>query len=488
MVEKKVIVTSEDAQAQGVEQWATYCAVLLDEDGNSVFEDFIVQLYLDTRVVACVYLRGDIYNPETGELRMVFQVPKEFTAGKYHMHLYWHAQMDPATLITYLEGDSPGITYTIVPSRHVNISDCVILHPQAPGQKTSFKATLLDEFGVALPEKFYLQIFSSSDVPVHIPISEFIGFTNGLHRQFYTTYRIDEGFVEVKVYFDEEEVLETDYVVHSRASFEDEYLGIGDGETTEFYTEYAPIVPDSLTVYVDKVKVTNYSVDYSMGKVTFITAPKKDVVITVNYTTEFGAIEFLTVPPTEGCCPGRSITVDYVAFTAGDFPLGGVYMSRKPEGVYDPATGELEFAFKVPEDFLGKIYPVWIGWGTQVWEDVCYLAGHSSTLPLVVTTDVRKVVVETDSEWLEFPQVYPGDETSYHAIIYDEKGESLPPELPTELLLNDTVVARAFLAPDVYNPVTKEVKLSFKVPEDITPGTYTVKLKWYEHVTGGELR
>lgn len=418
MVEKRVYVSNETAsQWQGVGEWATYCAVLLDEDGKGVFEDFIVQLYLETRVVACVYLRRNIYDPETGDLCIAFQVPKEFTPGTYRMYLYWHTQMNPTTLITYLEGESPGIDYKIVPSCSVMVSKQTILHAQAPGQWTSFKCKILDEFGNPLPESFYLQLFCHSDLPAHVKISEFIGFTNGFNRKFYTSYKPIDAKFGVKVYIDGSEV-----------------------------------------------SPANYTVDYANG-----------------------VIEFLSAPPKGTSCPGSSITADYVAFTSGDFPLGGVSLvdSRKTGGVYNVMTGELQFAFRVPEDFSGGMYPVWLRWGGQVIGETKFVEGEGSKKFLIVTTDVRKVVI-TD-EWVELLHLYPGQETSYHALVYDERGEALPETVPAELLLNGVVVARAFLAPDVYNPVTKEVKLAFKVPDNTPGGEHTVKLKCYEYVTGGEL-
>ena len=411
MVEKKIVVSNEKAQFQGVGQWTTYCAVLLDEDGNGVFEDFIVQLYLETRVVACVYLHRDIYDPNTGDLCISFQVPDDFTPGTYPLYLYWHSQVDPNTLITYPEGRSTGINYKIVEKRNVSVSNEKILHPQAPGQWTSYRAILLDEYGKTLPEKFYVQLYVHSDEAVHIPVSEFIGFTNGYTSRFYTSYKPIDRASTVTVYIDESEVSEDKY--------------------------------------------------------------------TVNY--EDGVIEFLEPPPKGEKCPGSSVTIDYTAFTSGDLPLGGAYMSSD---VYD-SDGNLEFAFKVPEDFTEGTYSVWLSWGSQVIDEKKYLEGNGLKLPLIVTTDVRQVIVE--NEWIELPQVHPGDKTSYHAVMHDEKGEALPPEIATELLLDNTVVAKAFLSPDVYNPITKEVKLAFKVPEDVTPGTYTVKLKWHEYVTGGEL-
>jgi hypothetical protein len=410
LVEKKVYVTNEMAQIQGVGQRASYCAVLLDEDGNTVFSDFIVQLYLGTRVVACVYLRPDIYKP-TGELCIAFQVPDDFTPGTYRMHLYWRTQMDPKTLITYLGGESTGISYTVVEERKVQVSDAVILHPQAPGQWTSFKCTIKDETGALLPEKFYLQIFSSSDTPVHIPVSEFLGFTNGVTKRFKTSYKPIDWNSPVKVYIEGKEV------------------------------------PD-----------TNYWVNYTDGFIEFYTPPPK------------GGAEY---------CPGMSITIDYVAVVTGEFPLGGAYMGAD---VYK--DGVLQFAFKVPEDFKDGSYPVWLRWADQVIGNLKYAEGESYRKWLLVTTDVRNVVVR--DEWIEYPEVKPGQETSYHATITDEYGEPLPAEVATELLLGDRVVARAFLLPDVYNPITKEAKIAFKVPEDLTPGVYTVKLKWYELVTGGE--
>jgi len=411
LVERKVFVSGETAQTQGVGQWATYCAVLLDENGNTVFSDFIVQLYIGTRAVATVYLRPDIYK-STGELSIAFQVPKEFTLGTYSMYLFWRTQMDPNTLITYLGGQSSGINYMVVEERKVQVSEAKILHPQAPGQWTSFKCTIKDEFGGLLPEKFYLQLFSRSDIPVHISISEFLGFTNGVDKRFYVSYKPIDQASPVNIYIKGQRVSDTDYWVN--------------------YTE--------------------------------------------------GYVEFYTVPPKGGFqyCPGMAVTIDYVAVPTGEFPLGGIYMSVE---VYK--DGVLEFAFKVPEDFKAGSYPVWFRWGSQVIGDLKYLGAESVEKTLLVTTDVRSVVVR--DEWLEFLQRYPGQETSYHATLTDEFGEPLPPEVATELLLDTTVVARAFLSVDVYNPITKEAKISFKVPPETVPGSYTVKLKWYEYVTGGEL-
>jgi hypothetical protein len=418
LAEKKVFVSSETAQPQGTGQWATYCAVLLDEDGNAVFSDFIVQLYLGTRVVATVYLRPDVYKP-TGELCIGFQVPKEFTRGTYSMHLFWREQMDPNTLTTYLEGQSSGISYIVVEDRNVLVSNAEILHPQAPGQWTSFKCTVQDDFGQLLHNGFYLQILSSSPEPVHIPIiSEFLGFTNSINKRFYVSYKPINGDSPLKVYIEGKEVSNIDYWVN-----------------------------------------------YDEGFIEFYNAPAK------------GGPEY---------CPGMAVTVDYVAVVTGNIPLGGVVTS--PD-VYKDFV--LQFAFKVPEDFKAGTYPIWLKWGIQVVGNLKYSGGESNMATLLVTTDVRNVIVKY--EWLELPMLYPGQKTSYHAIITDELGEPLPPEVATELLLKrnepypteEIVVAKAFLSSDVYNPISKEAKISFTLPKDTVEGVYTVKLKWYEHVTAG---
>jgi hypothetical protein len=418
-MEKQVIVSNETAQLQGAGQEATYCAVLLDEDGEAVFEEFIVQLYLGTRVVACVYLYRNVYDPNTGDLRVSFQVPDDYAPGTYQMYLHWHSQMDPNTLITYPAGQSPGITYEVAETRKVNVSDEKILHPQAPGQMTSYKAVLLDERGNLLPEKFYVQLFVYSNDLTHIPISEFIGFT--------------------------------------------------DGYTTKFYTSHKPIDPSAdVKVYIDDLIVpsTEYTVDY-----------------------ENGLIEFSNPPLKGECCPGAEVTAEYTAITSGIFPLEGVFLSSD---VYSN-DGVLEFAFKVPEDFKAGTYRVWLGWGSQVIGTLKLEEGTGEDLPLVVTEEERNIIVI--NEWIELPHLSPGEETSYHATAYDDKYDPLPPTLPAELVLKpidvspeppEQVLAKTFLAPDVYNPITKEVKIAFTVPY-VPEGTYKVYLRWLEHVTGGEL-
>jgi hypothetical protein len=66
-----------------------------------------------------------------------------------------------------------------------------------------------------------------------------------------------------------------------------EYVGHGDGVTATFWLDYAPIVVDSETVFVDGVAQTrdvNYTINYDTGNITFITVPPDCSDITADYT------------------------------------------------------------------------------------------------------------------------------------------------------------------------------------------------------------
>ena len=73
-----------------------------------------------------------------------------------------------------------------------------------------------------------------------------------------------------------------------------EDLGTGDGSNKDFYTDYAPVVTESETVYVNgtaKTRGTDYTIDYETGKITFGTAPAAGDDVTADYTfTSYRAV------------------------------------------------------------------------------------------------------------------------------------------------------------------------------------------------------
>lgn len=61
-------------------------------------------------------------------------------------------------------------------------------------------------------------------------------------------------------------------------------IGTGDGVTTNFSLGISPVLPDSVTVYVNGAQVSNYTVDYNTGSIIFTSPPAVDTIITADYT------------------------------------------------------------------------------------------------------------------------------------------------------------------------------------------------------------
>lgn len=63
-----------------------------------------------------------------------------------------------------------------------------------------------------------------------------------------------------------------------------ETIGVGDGRRTAFQTAAAPVLDDSLRVWVDGEEVTeSVTFDYSTGLITFPAAPAEDALLTADY-------------------------------------------------------------------------------------------------------------------------------------------------------------------------------------------------------------
>lgn len=63
-----------------------------------------------------------------------------------------------------------------------------------------------------------------------------------------------------------------------------EIIGTGDATKKAFGTKYYPVFSDSVTVYVNAVPTTAYSLDPATGEITLTTAPAAAAVVTVDYT------------------------------------------------------------------------------------------------------------------------------------------------------------------------------------------------------------
>lgn len=70
------------------------------------------------------------------------------------------------------------------------------------------------------------------------------------------------------------------------SSITNEAVGTGNGSATVFYLDNAPVAPTTLVVKVagvTKTETTDYTVDYKLGKVTFVAAPANAAAVTADY-------------------------------------------------------------------------------------------------------------------------------------------------------------------------------------------------------------
>jgi len=129
-------------------------------------------------------------------------------------------------------------------------------------------------------------------------------------------------------------------------------IGTGNGTTTKFLIPNTPIKPDSLTVYLNGVTTSNYTIDYTLGEVTFNTAPLSQVEITAKYLILFNSELDVTIgtgdgEETEFSVPIKPIKEDSLL----EVTVGGLlkeidtdYTVNYVEGIIDfenaPGTGQ----------------------------------------------------------------------------------------------------------------------------------------------------
>jgi len=115
---------------------------------------------------------------------------------------------------------------------------------------------------------------------------------------------------------------------------------------------------------------------------------------------------------------------------------------------------------------------------------VGYRGGSSSGVSLTVETIVWHDVV-VSNERLERSTMLEGESQSYRATVTDENGNAIQSWFSVRLVAIDTAtgdkwkLAEVSFAPDIYDPDTKEVSISFGAPPE---GDYTVKLEWDEQI------
>jgi hypothetical protein len=101
----------------------------------------------------------------------------------------------------------------------------------------------------------------------------------------------EKAYVMAKLYeFTEENLramlLGADYS-SGTTEVEDEAVGTGDGETTEFALDHSPVQWGTVSVTVDSAAVTegtDYAVDYTAGTLQFVSAPASEKAIVATYT------------------------------------------------------------------------------------------------------------------------------------------------------------------------------------------------------------
>jgi hypothetical protein len=510
-----VTVTNEEVEgAAAAGDWTSYKAKI-KYDGNPMPRDFIVRLLLDKYVVSAVRMAPDVYNPDTFDVAIAFQVP-DIGPGVHPLKLQWYGQAFPKDSFSFAipPGESTGISFTLAKPMGVSVTGEGVEHPQAPGYWTSYYATITDAEGQPLPGRFYVRLMMHTPTPVNVP-------------------------------------------------FENQYLGTGDGVKTEFYTKYKPIVSDTVTVYMDKVPVpkAGYTVDYAAGKITFYTPPPKRSTLTVDYVayvTDFpiagvnlrrdtyfqNKLKFAFMVP-QGLSAGNysvwlewddQVIVDkkYLAGKSSGTTLTVLSDVRTVAASNETAETTvampgIKTSYKATiADNLGNALPTKVPFRLYF--------EPSSTPPIEEYLKPLKIYVKDTGVWhyafTKYFKVYSSTATSAEVGFEDldeEIGEKPDwsfeePKLYIEVLSPSKVrisvesfkgtysiqlwygdqlltgaveemvgqsfetdfkmvVSRVFLLSDVYDPTTRQASISFEVP-NLPVGTHTLRLEWDNTVVG----
>jgi hypothetical protein len=108
---------------------------------------------------------------------------------------------------------------------------------------------------------------------------------------------------------------------------EDEAVGDGDGETTEFDLDHSPVVENSETISIEGVEQTrgtDYTMDYDNGEIQFASAPGSgsDYSITATYKYVSGdAVLVGEEVPDNAYCDNVVLVLEHTGFTMTTDPL-----------------------------------------------------------------------------------------------------------------------------------------------------------------------
>ncbi|MDP2734623.1 MAG: DUF2460 domain-containing protein [bacterium] len=138
--------------------------------------------------------------------------------------------------------------------------------------------------------------FASSGQPSWSPIAGSAGSITGgdLYTADSSGANAHAGDVFVTLYLENADELANSYSYFNQlvtvqmlsSQVTGETVGTGDGSTTVFLLDNAPVAPGTLVVYLNgapQTETTNYTVNYKTGQVTFTSAPGAGVAVTADY-------------------------------------------------------------------------------------------------------------------------------------------------------------------------------------------------------------
>lgn len=149
---------------QAPEQWVSYKAKLQDESLNPLPPDFYVRLMLNGLQIAGVNLKPDVYNQSTKVATISFQVPSALAEGYYIIKLSWDTQVIDTKGYKYGKSAGASLHVTKDIRKVYTTNEWVEKTPLAPGERTSYYATVLDERAEAMLPTFATELLLDGTV------------------------------------------------------------------------------------------------------------------------------------------------------------------------------------------------------------------------------------------------------------------------------------------------------------------------------------
>jgi len=318
----------------------------------------------------------------------------------------------------------------------------VELKAQGSGQWTSYYARILDENGVALPRDFVVTLTMLGELGEQWDVASV-----ALNEDVY-----DRATGKVKIAFQVPNAQPQNCLLKLR--WEDQALWADD--TVVYY-----------------LRGSSYGADFKI-------AEEREVVVTDESTdiSAQGKGQWVSYYATVLDSKGEKLPDDFVASLTLD-NIEVVSFSLVPDLYKD---GKLALAFKVPEDISETEYKLGLRWRAQPSRvtEVKYLEGSSPGVSFKVAIESS---VKAENEWVEKTTLRHGETTSYHVTIYDaETLSGLPENFVITLMLDETKLFDISLAPNVYDPATREARIAFTIPYGISAGTHRIWIKWKTQV------